>query len=232
MRLAAIALPALPLPPAMPAKSSAVSALAAPTLPAPGAARVVKKRRPEQRQLILDEAARLFKERGFGSSSMRELGARVGLDAASMYNHIRSKDELLDSICFRVSDAYIAQLLAVEQTAATSLEKITELLRQHVRLMTQDGAAVSVANNEWKALTEPRLTEFKDARKRYEKGFAALIEQGIAAGELQPVNVSVALFTLLSAVRWVELWYRPGRTLSAAELEADLLTMLLDGLKK
>lgn len=232
MRLAAIAPPALPLPPAMPAKSSAVSALAAPTLPAPGAARVVKKRRPEQRQLILDEAARLFKERGFGSSSMRELGARVGLDAASMYNHIRSKDELLDSICFRVSDAYIAQLLAVEQTAATSLEKITELLRQHVRLMTQDGAAVSVANNEWKALTEPRLTEFKDARKRYEKGFAALIEQGIAAGELQPVNVSVALFTLLSAVRWVELWYRPGRTLSAAELEADLLTMLLDGLKK
>jgi hypothetical protein len=44
--------------------------------------------------------------------------------------------------------------------------------------------------------------------------------------------VSVALFTLLSAVRWVELWYRPSRSLSAAELEADLITMLLDGLKK
>ncbi|RYY15735.1 MAG: TetR/AcrR family transcriptional regulator [Cytophagaceae bacterium] len=208
-----------------------LSPTAAAPLPAPGA-RVVKKRRPQQRQLILDEAARLFKERGFGSSSMRDLGARVGLDAASMYNHIRSKDEILASICFQVSDTYIAQLLEVEQLPATYLEKITELLRQHVRLMTTSGAAVSVANNEWKALTEPRLTEFKQARKRYEKGFAALIEQGIAAGELQPVNVSVALFTLLSAVRWVELWYRPGRDLSAAELEADLLTMLLDGLKK
>ena len=203
---------------------------AAPT--APSAARVVKKRRPEQRQLILDEAARLFKERGFGSSSMRDLGARVGLDAASMYNHIRSKDELLEIICFRVSDAYLAQLAEVEQLPASPLTQITELLRHHVRLMTQDGPAVSVANNEWKALTEPRLTEFKAARKRYEKGFAALIEQGIAAGELQAVNVSVALFTLLSAVRWVELWYRPGRDISAAELENDLLLMLLDGLKK
>jgi len=203
---------------------------AAPT--APSAARVVKKRRPEQRQLILDEAARLFKERGFGSSSMRDLGARVGLDAASMYNHIRSKDELLEIICFRVSDAYLAQLAEVEQLPASPLAQITELLRHHVRLMTQDGPAVSVANNEWKALTEPRLTEFKAARKRYEKGFAALIEQGIAAGELQAVNVSVALFTLLSAVRWVELWYRPGRDISAAELENDLLLMLLDGLKK
>ncbi|HET9505895.1 MAG TPA: TetR/AcrR family transcriptional regulator [Hymenobacter sp.] len=206
----------------------------APTAPPPptGSARVAKKRRPEQRQLILDEAAHLFKERGFGSSSMRDLGARVGLDAASMYNHIKSKDEILDTICFQVSDTYIAQLTEVEQMTGSYLEKITELLRRHVRLMTTHGAAVSVANNEWKALTEPRLTEFKQARKRYEKGFAALIEQGIAAGELQPVNVSVALFTLLSAVRWVELWYRPGRALSAAELEADLLTMLLDGLKK
>jgi AcrR family transcriptional regulator len=215
----------------MPPKTASNPAPSAPS-PALGAARVVKKRRPEQRQLILDEAAHLFKERGFGSSSMRDLGARVGLDAASMYNHIRSKDEILDTICFQVSDTYIAQLTEVEQMAGTYLEKITELLRRHVRLMTTSGAAVSVANNDWKALTEPRLTEFKQARKRYEKGFAALIEQGIAAGELQAVNVSVALFTLLSAVRWVELWYRPGRNLSAAELEADLLTMLLDGLKK
>jgi AcrR family transcriptional regulator len=215
----------------MPPKN-ALSPTPTATPPASGEVRLVKKRRPQQRQLILDEAAHLFKERGFGSSSMRDLGARVGLDAASMYNHIKSKDEILEIICFQVSDTYIAQLTEVEQMAATYLEKITELLRRHVRLMTKDGAAVSVANNEWKALTEPRLTEFKQARKRYEKGFAALIDQGIAAGELQAVNVSVALFTLLSAVRWVELWYRPGRNLSAAELEADLITMLLDGLKK
>ena len=210
----------------------ALSPAPAASPPAPGAARVIKKRRPHQRQLILDEAAMLFKERGFGNSSMRDLGARVGLDAASMYNHIKSKDEILESICFQVSDTYIAQLTEVEQMPGTYLEKITELIRRHVRLMTTHGAAVSVANNEWKALTEPRLTEFKQARKRYERGFAVLIEQGIVAGELQAVNVSVALFTLLSAVRWVELWYRPGRNLSAAELEADLITMLLDGLKK
>jgi AcrR family transcriptional regulator len=215
----------------MPPKT-ALSPTPTATPPASGEVRLVKKRRPQQRQLILDEAARLFKERGFGSSSMRDLGARVGLDAASMYNHIKSKDEILEIICFQVSDTYIAQLTEVEQMEATYLEKITELLRRHVRLMTKNGAAVSVANNEWKALTEPRLAEFKQARKRYEKSFAALIEQGIAAGELQAVNVSVALFTLLSAVRWVELWYRPSRSLSAAELEADLITMLLDGLKK
>ncbi len=46
------------------------------------------------------------------------------------------------------------------------------------------------------------------------------------------MNVSVALFTVLSAVRWVELWYRPGRGLSADELESNILTVLLGGLEQ
>jgi AcrR family transcriptional regulator len=199
--------------------------------PAAAGARLIKKRRPHTRQLILDEAARLFKERGFGNSSMRDLGARVGLDAASMYNHIKSKDEILASICFEVADAYLAQLTEAEALDAPYLEKIKALIRLHVRLMARRGAAVSVANSDWRSLTEPRLTEFKQARQHYEKGFASLLERGIAAGELQPLNVSVALFTILSAVRWVE-WYKPARGLAADELETSIITMLLDGLAK
>lgn len=189
-------------------------------------------RKSNKRQLILDEAAKLFKQKGFAGTSMRDLAGEVGIEAASMYNHIKSKDEILELICFRVSSTYISQLAEIEATDATYVEKIASLIRLHIRLMVEDGAAVSVGNHDWKYLREPALTEFKQARKQYEKGFAALIEQGIAAGEFQPVNVSVALFTILSAVRWVELWYRPGRELSAEELENNIVTMLLSGLKK
>lgn len=191
---------------------------------------MAKRGKINQRQRILEEAAKLFKAKGFAGTSMRDLGGEVGMEAASIYNHIKSKDEILESICFYVSDTYISQLAEVEQTATPYREKIETLIRQHIRLMLEEGAAVSVANNDWKYLTGDKLTAFKEARKRYEHGFAALIEQGIAAGELQPVNVSVALFTILSAVRWVELWYRPGRGVSANELEQNILTMLLNGL--
>lgn len=193
---------------------------------------MAKKTKSNKRQLILDEAAKLFKARGFAGTSMRELGAQVGMEAASMYNHINSKDELLEHICFYVSNTYISQLAEIEQTQAPYVDKVKALIGLHIRLMVEDGAAVSVANNDWKYLTEPRLTEFKEARKSYERGFAALIERGIAAGELQPVNVTVALFTILSAVRWVELWYRPGRGVTAEELEENIMTILLNGLAK
>lgn len=191
---------------------------------------MLKPRKTGKRELILAEAAKLFKDRGYTGTSMRDLAGQVGMEAASMYNHIKSKDELLDTICFRISDTYIFQLQAIEQQIIPFSEKLSSLVRLHIRLMVEDGAAVSVANHDWKHLPEPRLTEFKQARKAYEKGFAALIEAGIAAGEFRPVNVSVALFTVLSAVRWVELWYRPGRGLTAEELESNILTVLLGGL--
>ena len=191
---------------------------------------MLKPRKSGKRELILAEAAKLFKDRGYTGTSMRDLAGQVGMEAASMYNHIKSKDELLDTICFRISDTYISQLQAIEQQGIPFSEKLSSLVRLHIRLMVEDGAAVSVANHDWKYLPEPRLTEFKQARKNYEKGFAALIAAGIAAGEFRPVNVSVALFTVLSAVRWVELWYRPGRGLSAEELESNILTVLLGGL--
>lgn len=193
---------------------------------------MVKTKKSVKRELILAEAAKLFKDRGYSGTSMRDLAGQVGMEAASMYNHIKSKDELLDTICFRISDTYISQLAEIERTAIPYGEKIKSLVRLHIRLMVEDGAAVSVANHDWKYLPEPRLTEFKQARKNYEKGFAALIEAGIAAGEFRPVNVSVALFTVLSAVRWVELWYRPGRGLTADELESNILTVLLGGLEQ
>lgn len=193
---------------------------------------MLKTKKSAKRELILAEAAKLFKDRGYSGTSMRDLAGQVGMEAASMYNHIKSKDELLDTICFRISDTYISQLREIEHTASPYSAKIKALVRLHIRLMVEDGAAVSVANHDWKYLPEPRLTEFKQARKTYEKGFAALIEAGIAAGEFRPVNASVALFTVLSAVRWVELWYRPGRGLSAQELENNIITVLLGGLEQ
>jgi AcrR family transcriptional regulator len=193
---------------------------------------MVKTKKSVKRELILAEAAKLFKDRGYSGTSMRDLAGQVGMEAASMYNHIKSKDELLDTICFRISDTYISQLLEIEHKAISYGEKIKSLVRLHIRLMVEDGAAVSVANHDWKYLPEPRLTEFKQARKSYEKGFAALIEAGIEAGEFRPVNASVALFTVLSAVRWVELWYRPGRGLTAEELENNIITVLLGGLEQ
>ena len=193
---------------------------------------MAKKIKTSKRDIILEEAAKLFKERGYSGTSMRDLAEKVGMEAPSMYNHIRSKDEILEIICFHIANTYVSQLSKIESSEDSFIDKLKALIRLHIRMIIEDGAAVSVTNNDWKFLPDDKLKEFKDIRRGYEKRFAAIIEQGMAAGEFHEVNVSVALFTILSAVRWVELWYRPNRGVSAKALEETITTILLNGLVK
>jgi len=190
------------------------------------------KNKISKRDIILREASALFKEKGFGSSTMRDLAERVGLEAASMYNHIKSKDELLEEICFRIAGQYVSHITKIESEKSTYTEKIKAIIRFHTRLMIDDAASVAVINNEWKSLSEPKLSQFTTLRKGYETRFAALVDKGIAEKEFSRINVSVAVFTILSALRWVELWYNPKRKISEKELEKDIVNLLLKGLKR
>lgn len=191
---------------------------------------IEKKPKVNKKELILSEAAKLFKEKGFGGTSMRDLGEKVGMEAASMYNHIRSKDEILELICFKIAEEYTSHLAEIENTESTFQEKLKRVIQLHIEVMVNDAAAVSVANNDWKYLTDEKKIEYKEKRKSYEKSFANILEQGMATGEFKTMNVSVALFTILSSLRWIELWYKPSREISPAELEEELTTILLNGL--
>ena len=184
-----------------------------------------------KRELILSEAAKLFKEKGFGGSSMRDLAEKVGIEAASMYNHIRSKDEILEEICFSVGRKYDEQLTEIDKKEISYSKKVEALIAFHVQMIIEDGNAVSVLNNDWKFLNSEKMIEFKAMRNEYEKHFASLITKGIEDGSFKPVNVSVALFTILSSLRWVELWYKPSRGVTKEDLAKDISAILMNGVK-
>jgi hypothetical protein len=75
------------------------------------------------------------------------------------------------------------------------------------------------------------MIEFKAMRNEYEKHLAALISKGIEHGAFKKINVSVALFTILSSLRWVELWYKPSRGISKEDLAKDISAILMNGVK-
>lgn len=192
----------------------------------------ITKNKTEKLDQILKEAARLFRQKGFGGTSMRDLAAQLGMEAASMYYHIGSKDEILEKICFEVANNYLDHLEEIEIQETTHIDKLKELIRFHVRMMIVNGPEVSVTNHDWKYLTKEKLTTFKELRKLYETRLETLISAGIQAGELAAVNPQVALFTILSSLRWVEYWWKPQRGISAKELENNIITLLLKGIEK
>ena len=186
-----------------------------------------------KKELVFEAAGKLFMEKGYLAASMRELAERVGLEqASSLYNHLKSKEEVLRKICFDNAHKYINGISEIEKQTSTSAEKVKKLIALHIQVAIDDSTSVTVFNDEWRHLSEPYLSDFLALRKDYENRFKKIIEDGIAASEFKKTHSIVALYTILTSVRWIHYWYNEERDLTLEELEKDITNLLLTGLEK
>ncbi len=185
-----------------------------------------------RREVIIANAAILFKEKGFKAASMRELADVVGVEAASLYNHIHSKSELLHIICFEVANRYMQTMDEIELEATTSIQKIEKLLRFLITGMVLQYDEVYVSDREWKHLSEPYLSNFQSQRRTFRKRFAAIIELGIKKKEIKKIDAPTAVLILLHAVSGIESWHRSKVKINGKELEENMIAILVGGLKK
>lgn len=191
-----------------------------------------QRQKASKKGLILKKAAAMFREKGFAATSMRDLAEAVGIEAASLYNHIRSKNEILEAICFEVANVYNTTIETIETSSQTSIEKIEQLLRFHIGQMTGNYEAVYVCDREWKHLEEPYLSNFQNQRRSYRKKFASIIEEGIVKNEIKKIDAPTAVLIMLHAISGIESWHRSTARISAKELEDNMVMIMIDGLRK
>lgn len=177
-------------------------------------------------------ATALFRARGFAATSMRELATELGLEAGSLYSHIKSKEEILHRVCFGLAEDFFAGFDAATRDATAPLAiQLRQAIEAHVRVLTRDSAASAVFLQEWRHLSEPARTKFLALRDQYEAGFRGLIQRGIVTGELHAPDAAFANLTLLASLNWLPTWYRPDGKLTPDEIAHRLAEQLLQGLR-
>ncbi|MGC4035308.1 MAG: TetR/AcrR family transcriptional regulator [Chitinophagaceae bacterium] len=191
-----------------------------------------QRRKASKKDIILQKASAMFREKGFAATSMRDLAEAVGIEAASLYNHIRSKNEILEAICFNVANRFNENMEAIETSQENSIQKVETLLRFHIRQMVENYEEVYVSDREWKHLEEPYLSNFQNQRRSYRKRFAAIIDQGIQKNEIKKIDASTAVLIILHAVSGIESWHRSKEKINGEELENNMVVIMTDGLRK
>ena len=181
---------------------------------------------------ILVNAAELFRKKGFAAASVRELAEALGIEAPSLYNHIGSKAELLQEVCFEVAKDYTIHMEQVLQSKKNAADKIAEIIRFHVRKLSTDFDKVFVSEHEWKRLPQKSLEEFLAQRKLYENNMIDFVKEGIAKKIFKNLLPSIAVLAILSAVRGLELRQRHKNEFTIEELEETMIQHLLHGIIK
>jgi len=182
-----------------------------------------------RRHELTREAARLFAEKGYHGTSIGDLAQALGVQKASVYHHIESKQDLLWEIARDGAEAFHAALDAIPETLPT-VEKLRLALRAHLRVVAEQLDVATVFIREWRYLDDERRERFLAERRRYEARIRELFREGRELGELRSdLDEAMAALIFLSAANWAYTWLQPGRE---TDLLADrLYALLVNGMR-
>lgn len=156
-----------------------------------------------KRLAVLHKAAELFAQKGYKATTLRDLAASLNLEAASLYNHISSKQDILASLLLQLAKKYqigIDEVLASGYSAREKLEKIIQL---HIELTLKYPQVSKLSVYEWRHLDEPHLAAFLKLRRQYESKFKSLVIDNQKEGFLESIDTDIAWRCMLSSVRWI-----------------------------
>jgi AcrR family transcriptional regulator len=193
-------------------------------------ARIAGSNGPRTAAAIRRASLRLIHRHGFEAMSLRDLAAEVGLQPASLYNHIDSKQALLFGLIQDHLETLLARTAeALAAAAPDPLARLKAFIANHVAYHLERGAEVYAANFELRALEKRNLDAVLALRRRYEDILTTLLEEGAAAGTLRLTEARVTAYAILAMLTGVCSWYKPTGRLDADGLIAVHTDLVLRG---
>lgn len=192
-----------------------------------------KPKRSSNRKMQIRTVARnMFKEKGYAATSMRGLASEVGIEAASLYNHIKSKHDILQEVCFEIAEHFLLIQESAEEEGLSATEKFKIAIEKHIIVIIDNIDAAAVFFNEWRHLENDSLHEFKRMRDQYEKHFLKILSEGQATGEFRNINEKLIGLTLFSSMNWIYQWYQPTGKWNTKQIADEIADLFITGIKK
>lgn len=185
-----------------------------------------------RRQQILERAGCLFRAKGYKATSMKDIAEQMEMEAASLYNHIKSKHEILSELLMGIAYRFEAGMKNIASSSYSPIDKIKALIALHIRITTENQHAIALLTQDWKYLKEPVYGDFMRIRKQYSKDFLAIIKEAMEKGQVKKSNPEIMLNSILSSVRWLYDWYFEDKNVNPVELEIQIIELLLNGFRQ
>lgn len=183
-----------------------------------------------RREEIIAAAASLFKEKGYVGVSVRDIAQIMDMKAASLYNHIENKQEILSVLVLGLARDFTSGMAAIQEMSISPLQQIEKVIELHIDITVTQSEALAALNNDWMHLEGDDLEEFLALREGYEDEVRGIIKEGIRIGQIQPRHPEVILFSILSTLRTLYLWYQKRGKLDVNILKKDMVAVLLRGI--
>jgi TetR/AcrR family transcriptional regulator, cholesterol catabolism regulator len=174
-----------------------------------------------RRGQLLRESARLFREKGYDATSVRDIAAATGLQSGSWVYHFKTKQDILAAVMEEGLQQALARIEAIARRELPPRSHFRELLRTHLDTLLGPGQDfIPVLLYDWRALDASGRERVIALQKRYEQVWDDVIRHLQRSGEWAgPTRIDRLL--MFGALNWIVQWYRPRGPLSVAQLVDD-----------
>lgn len=176
---------------------------------------------------LMRAAAHLFKNKGYERTTVRELGAAVGIQSGSLFHHFKNKEAILLGVMEETIIINLARMEDALAKATNAGNRLLALIRCELNSVhTDTGEAMSVLVYEWRSLKPDKQTHILQLRDEYEALWLTTIKEGVNTGEILQ-DPFILRRLLAGAIGWSTTWYRPDGDLSLEELAKQTLILAI-----
>lgn len=159
---------------------------------------------------IREAAVRLFYAHGYEATSLRTIASDVGIQVGSLYNHIRSKEELLAEIMLSVMEELLDSANAVLDGAeGGAIDRFKAVVDFHIRYHAEHAREVFIGNSELRSLGGDDLKKVLAKRVEYEQLLRKLVKDLERETGADVLDVKLQVYSILAQGAHVSSWYKP-----------------------
>ena len=175
-------------------------------------------------------AGKLFAEKGFLATTIRDIADAAGIQSGSLYYHFDSKESMVEELIRHYWTTLLEDYRTVVDADLGATETARGLIRASVLLLDECELALRLMLNDWNYLSE--IFPFMEERlEECRELWMDTLQRGAASGEFSPdVDAIITYRTIMSSVSGTARWFRPGGALSADKLADEMAAVFMNGL--
>lgn len=196
--------------------------------------RLASGRKSDERwRQVLEGAARVFQRLGYSQTTLEDVANEVGINRATLYYYVGTKEELLVSLLHRPIQAIREQLEEIVASDMSASDKLTAALRAYVQAMEERPELfIFVDENIHKVMNGPEANDIQQNADRWGRLLAGVIADGQRTGEFRSdVKPQLATLAISGMVNWTYRWYNPQGPMPLSKIGEVFIDLALSMLR-
>lgn len=183
-------------------------------------------------EFILRTSARIFAEKGYHSTSMRDISRETKVSLSGLYYYCKSKEELLFLIQDNCFGRVLERLQQRLQETTEPIAKLRLVIENHLSFFAANMAEMKVLSHEAESLAGEMHEHVSGKKQQYTKLVRRILSeaQEQQSSGAQKVDLTVATYALFGMMNWIYNWYDPRGKLSVTDLVDNIARLFLSGL--